>query len=606
MGCFQTNNLEEGASGMKNLESLQSLSYIDDGISSMLELHLSCSNVKSNSFWAAENLMIKVYSSLKDNLYSEVGKTETMKFNKDPKFVNSVIFKFMFEEKQKIKFELCTPNTYYQDDKGCPFIGTCLIEPHEIIRAPKQELTRPIISNSNEKLGDLTVFAESVSKKISSNLVFLEFEGSFKKISLYFIKIYRQKDIDSPEFIPIYKTETQDSSKGVIKWGRIKVGAASLLKDDLNSNIKIEIWEISKTGNHIMIGEKITNFKSFMDLKPTISIGKNGLDYVKPISVIFEERFAFVEYLFAGLNIAMILAIDFTASNMDPSNPHSLHYFDPQKNQYIAAISSVGSILEYYDTDKMIPVLGFGARIQNMGDVTSHCFALNGNIFAPEVPGIYGVLDLYKKNLMKLKFSGPTHFSSILRYVSNMVEAYMKRGFINTFFVLMIITDGEIHDMNETIDEIVRSSHLPLEIIIVGVGNEEFKNMDILDADDVPLVSSKYGKMKSDIVQFVPLRNYINNPQMLASETLQELPRQVSDFMKSVNANPQTITSMSNVPSFNYFEFTKQEFISTYSNEQQNNYIADSVNKGIPSTEMGFFNQYLRSSYFNPLVYKKN
>lgn len=31
---------------------------------------------------------------------------------------------------------------------------------------------------------------------------------------------------------------------------------------------------------------------------------------------------------------------------------------------------------------------------------------------------------------------------------------------------------------------IVDSSHLPLSIIIVGIGNEEFKNMEILDGDD--------------------------------------------------------------------------------------------------------------------------
>jgi hypothetical protein len=43
--------------------------------------------------------------------------------------------------------------------------------------------------------------------------------------------------------------------------------------------------------------------------------------------------------------------------------------------------------------------------------------------------------------------------------------------------------------MNKTIDEIVRGSSTPLSIIIVGVGQEDFSSMEVLDADDEPLYS---------------------------------------------------------------------------------------------------------------------
>jgi vacuolar-type H+-ATPase subunit F/Vma7 len=52
-----------------------------------------------------------------------------------------------------------------------------------------------------------------------------------------------------------------------------------------------------------------------------------------------------------------------------------------------------------------------------------------------------------------------------------------------------LITDGIINDMQKTIDEIVRGSSLPLSIIIVGVGQEDFSSMQVLDADDEPLYS---------------------------------------------------------------------------------------------------------------------
>jgi hypothetical protein len=50
--------------------------------------------------------------------------------------------------------------------------------------------------------------------------------------------------------------------------------------------------------------------------------------------------------------------------------------------------------------------------------------------------------------------------------------------------------------------------------------------MEVLDADIEPLYSQTYKKkMERDIVQFVPFRDYKNNPIQLAKETLQEVPR---------------------------------------------------------------------------------
>ena len=93
--------------------------------------------------------------------------------------------------------------------------------------------------------------------------------------------------------------------------------------------------------------------------------------------------------------------------------------------------------------------------------------------------------------------------------------------------------------MQETTDQIVRGSSLPLSIIIVGVGNADFEKMDVLDADDTPLYSTKYRKkMAADIVQFVPYREFANNPMALARETLEEVPGQMLDYFKKHGITP--------------------------------------------------------------------
>lgn len=46
----------------------------------------------------------------------------------------------------------------------------------------------------------------------------------------------------------------------------------------------------------------------------------------------------------------------------------------------------------------------------------------------------------------------------------------MQQG-SNVYQVLLILTDGEIHDMDETVNLLVNNCELPLSLIIVGVGN---------------------------------------------------------------------------------------------------------------------------------------
>lgn len=46
------------------------------------------------------------------------------------------------------------------------------------------------------------------------------------------------------------------------------------------------------------------------------------------------------------------------------------------------------------------------------------------------------------------------------------------------YFVFVILTDGCIHDMRETLELIIDMSFLPASLIIVGIGNEDFTKMD--------------------------------------------------------------------------------------------------------------------------------
>lgn len=58
------------------------------------------------------------------------------------------------------------------------------------------------------------------------------------------------------------------------------------------------------------------------------------------------------------------LTLSFPVSKGNPSQSTSLHYMNPyQMNAYAMALKAVGEIIQDYDSDKMFPALGFGAKL---------------------------------------------------------------------------------------------------------------------------------------------------------------------------------------------------------------------------------------------------
>jgi hypothetical protein len=74
---------------------------------------------------------------------------------------------------------------------------------------------------------------------------------------------------------------------------------------------------------------------------------------------------SFIDFIEAGCEMNLVLGVDFTGSNGDPREYDSLHNMDYKENQYSKAITEVGNIVLNFDTDKQVPLFGFGAMIDD-------------------------------------------------------------------------------------------------------------------------------------------------------------------------------------------------------------------------------------------------
>ena len=65
--------------------------------------------------------------------------------------------------------------------------------------------------------------------------------------------------------------------------------------------------------------------------------------------------------------------------------------------------------------------------------------------------------------------------------------------------MLLIITDGEINDMDATKAALVQAAQEPLSIVVVGVGSANFASMKQLDNLKLVLANG----VRRDLVEFV-------------------------------------------------------------------------------------------------------
>ncbi|XP_040471618.1 copine-2 isoform X3 [Falco naumanni] len=365
-----------------------------------------------------------------------------------------------------------------------------------------------------------------------------------------FLEFY--KPGDDGKWMLVHRTEVIKYTLDPV-WKPFTVPLVSLCDGDVEKQIKVMCYDYDSDGGHDFIGEFQTSVARMCEAqdasplelecinpkkqKKKKNYKNSGIIIVKSCKI--TRDFSFLDYILGGCQLMFTVGIDFTASNGNPRDPTSLHYINPMgTNEYLSAIWAVGQIIQDYDSDKMFPALGFGAQLPPDWKV-SHEFAINFNPTNPFCSGVEGIVQAYSACLPHIRFYGPTNFSPIVNHVARFAAQATQQEAASQYFILLIITDGVISDMDETRHAVVQASKLPMSIIIVGVGNADFAAMEFLDGDSRVLRSYTGEEAVRDIVQFVPFRDFRNAPkETLAKAVLAELPQQVVQYFKHQNLPP--------------------------------------------------------------------
>ena len=228
----------------------------------------------------------------------------------------------------------------------------------------------------------------------------------------------------------------------------------------------------------------------------------------------------FQDYVNGGLQLDVVVAIDYTSSNGDPRRPESLHYLNPDSlNDYEEVISSVGDALASYSQSKQFPVYGFGAKFDG---TVRHIFQCGSS---KEVKGVNGILEAYRSVFKsEITMSGPTVLDQVIQAAAMRTHKFQQMHDHLRYCVLLIITDGIVNDLQATKRKLGAYSNLPMSVIIAGVGRADFSAMYIL-------TSAIPGTRLN--TTFVTFRQHQQGPTSLAKAALKDLPEQIVEYFKS-------------------------------------------------------------------------
>ncbi|WRX24772.1 C2 domain - like 10 [Theobroma cacao] len=453
-----------------------------------IELSLSASKLSDRDITSKSDPMAILYAKRKDGSLKELGRTEVILNNLNPAWVEKIHLTYQFETVQSLVFHVYDVDSVYHNVpvkmlklSDQDFLGEANCVLSEILTKRNQTLTLNLQSKhghgGSRNLGMLTVHAEeTVASRTIVEMVLRCSQLDNKDLFSKSDPFLRiSKIAESVGCVPIYKTE--------------------------DNPLILECFDFNSSGNHVLIGkiqksvselEKLYKEKSGANL---VLSSRQGHDKVLKGQLFVDQfiekpRFSFLDYISSGFQLNFMVAVDFTSSNGLPRNPTSLHYIDP------------------------------------LGRLNSY----------QQVEGVEGIMAAYASAIYNVTLSGPTVFGQVIDRAAQLASFSCDS---TKYFVLLIITDGVLTDIQETKDAVVKTTDLPLSILIVGVGDADFKQMEILDADDgCPLVSSNGRVATRDIVQFVPMREVHGGQISLVEALLQELPGQFLTYMQSRNIKP--------------------------------------------------------------------
>lgn len=539
-------------------EALPSNSSLSGTI--ILQLSVKCTNLLSENRFQLLSPMAEILIK-SSNEVIKTQETEVQANTLSPFFIKKVNIPFSLSSLSEISLKIWDA----ANKKSKVYLGSNSFSIHEVAFR-KDFITKELFLNEKRN-GNLLLSATELKNFNTVVTMKWSVEAKVPLKNMYFLRLSK---ISGGQNIPVYQSETRAPP---LSWNQFEINLAMLAKSSQSSQVLAEIVELfpqmTLIGSSKFTIAQLDTCKSLQMKHNDSTVAFLILENFSTVS-----KSSFLDYMRSGIEICPFYTIDFSET-LGHSNEKL------EENQYLNTIKSLQQNLQYYTQDPLYTVLGTGAQFSGLLK-PCFCFALNGNIFQPEVASHSNLMSYYQHNFDCISPAYKTNFSEILdvvvKYIKDEPSDLLK------YYAVFIISAGDPQDVDDIVGKFSVINDLPLSVFVMIVNNElvQYDNLvkakqaaqrpffEFFDCKDVNLALDM---LEKHVVKYAEYKNIdlLNKHEKIRSRS------------SSLKMSPEKVRTRNN-----YFTKAKAEYIEYLSNIGYSSEKIDEINQiGVPYVVLG-------------------
>ncbi|KAN0025068.1 hypothetical protein ACTFIV_009480 [Dictyostelium citrinum] len=396
-------------------------------------------------------------------------------------------------------------------------------------------------------VGQIEIIAEEIP--FSNNEIYLGINGlnldskDLNGKSDPFFKVYKLDQYGKKKFV--YESEVQKKTLNP-NFNYISMPLVKWCSNDITRELIIKVYDWNLIGKSEKIGicrltteqilDQSKSTKEFIIINKKKKAGYLQVHFAKII-----KKYSIMDYIAGGCQLSVMVAIDCSSSN---SKKKFHNFSENEESDYGSAIFKITDFLEDWPSNGSIEVLGFSGIIPNT-DHKSYCFPFSLDPKNAFVNSANDIFKLYYNNIDEITPTDPSKINEVFQYAINKSLPPIDQSeeqLNQKYTILLIFTDGDITDIEESYKILLNASELPLSIILVQIGDcynlsRKLNNLEnYLDHHDL----LNKPKPNRGIVNHVEYTKDIKRFYNLEVDIMKNVPTQFTSYFINKNIDPNS------------------------------------------------------------------
>ena len=300
---------------------------------------------------------------------------------------------------------------------------------------------------------------------------------------------------------------------------KLKNMGESFLKYFTIENNTLDLSTIISSKNGLFQTAIDDSYNPYNELREILMIKvENDYEIDNNISI---RKNNFIDYIISGISLKCFICMDFSDKELLDTNQYS--------NQYLNSILGFRETLINFTRN--FEVYGFDYVLKNKKE--NELF-LNLDKDNEELVGYTNITYAYYQFFNRLDLSDKVikkekkdKLSPLIKYLSDKI--YGKKNSYEYNIIFILINSLNEEQFQDCIDYFIKASILPISFVVIGIGNDENKFVNMKKLCDIKKIRKGLNKLR-DNTFFISMKECENKSEIIKNKCLIKIPEQICEF----------------------------------------------------------------------------